>query len=505
MTKDLKDIVFNTKIYSQQEVDTLLKNKSVYVNFEKPNSSNNIFLNKLICDDSGKVYKTRILNLPGENWIVSNTFESKVKCFCHNDRIIVVGTENNGILYTETNGDTWIETNITDKTINVIKYYNGKFLAGTQSGLYYSIDGKNWLQTKQTTSNVISLLGTINYWIAGTDRNGLLFSDDGITWKTTNVKYISINTLYSNNAYIFAGTNSNGVLISSDGKNWEQTDLNDVSITQITSINNCIVCGTKTNGILYSKNGLKWNQSNIKSTEITGIETNGTITIAVAGNKLFGTIDGIYWSELYVDSAGKLNNIIYGNNVWVASKSSKGYIISNNGLDWDIVPGTTTYSSNVLYSANDIFFGNILSELTSGIANGIVYSKFEEERKALVSEDELDEINRFPILYPTPLSQDNTTETLSSYIKYSDLSSILSPYAKKNSVASTYVSKTYLSNILPSYVDTRLSDTVQTIFDTKTGTDIKLINTDSPYTLTDVANILNNLLSSVFGINTYIN
>ena len=93
------------------------------------------------------------------------------------DNIMVLGCGNSstnpGLWYSQDNGNTWIQSNISTGYFNCIKHNGTLWFASGGNGIYRSTDGKNWEQTNITSSTHQLAYGN-NVWIAALDdKEGL--------------------------------------------------------------------------------------------------------------------------------------------------------------------------------------------------------------------------------------------------------------------------------------------------------------------------------------------
>ena len=108
------------------------------------------------------------------------------------DSIVIVGSSNSGLLYSEDNGKTWNKSNISDGSFNCLAVIGNTVIAGGDSnkGLLYSKNnGKTWKRSNVTTGDFECLTVVGNTVIAGSNSSkGLFYSEDkGKTWKKSNI------------------------------------------------------------------------------------------------------------------------------------------------------------------------------------------------------------------------------------------------------------------------------------------------------------------------------
>ena len=155
--------------------------------------------------NSGLYYST-----DGKNWILGLSRDASGWIFSvyYGDGLWVAGC-NNGLYYS-TNCKTWTRSNITSVSINLVYYANGLWVTGSNNnGLYYSTDGKTWTQSNQTSSsydnsankNIYFYNGT---WVAGSETTAY-YSTDGKNWTRSNLSDWVNMVLFIDNKWIIVG------------------------------------------------------------------------------------------------------------------------------------------------------------------------------------------------------------------------------------------------------------------------------------------------------------
>ena len=147
----------------------------------------------------------------GKNWILGLSHDASGWIFSvyYGDGLWVAGC-NNGLYYS-TNCKTWTQSNVTSGSINSVYYANGLWVTGStgNNGLYYSTDGKNWTQSNQTSSsydnsankNIYFYNGT---WVAGSETTAY-YSTDGKNWTQSNLSDWVNMVLFIDNKWIIVG------------------------------------------------------------------------------------------------------------------------------------------------------------------------------------------------------------------------------------------------------------------------------------------------------------
>ena len=202
-----------------------------------------------------------------------------------NDEFLVAATSS-GIWYS-IDGKEWVQSNKTDGTFKCFCYRNGVIIAGGDQGIWYSENkGKSWSQTNQTTGT-FNTIYYYNRFIIGGDLGILYSNDNGMTWIQSNISNVSCNILMGRTLRMCCALKNQGLWYSTDsGVTWIQSDKTDGDFTQLTTDGNKYLAGGN-QGVWYSTSitGDHWQPSN---------KTNGTCTAlytAVLGNYLYyGTI-----------------------------------------------------------------------------------------------------------------------------------------------------------------------------------------------------------------------
>ncbi|MDH7603574.1 MAG: T9SS type A sorting domain-containing protein [Melioribacter sp.] len=271
--------------------------------------------------------------------------------------------------------DYWLKSNgpASEPISSLIVNSNGYIFAGTYGkGVFLSTDnGNSWLQTslsdKWVNCMVISPNGSI---FVGTDNAGIYRStDNGTTWTTVN-KNIAWTWIcsfaFNSSGHIYVGTIMGGLYYSTDnGDNWNPININLQSAT-ITSIifnsNGDIFIGTDGHSIYRSKdNGVTWTKIGWTGAKIYSF-------IISRSNKIFaGTAEGIYYST---DNGDTWNRVFDLNLMATVTRS---FAINSSGNLFAAADGGDFWTSlsGVYISTDD---GNKWTQLKSGLTDIPVYS-----------------------------------------------------------------------------------------------------------------------------------
>lgn len=244
-----------------------------------------------------------------------------------------------------------------NKTLTDIIYEDGIFYVVGNSFFGYSFDGETW---QEITTDVI-FKGYTNEIAVGTNYIGNVIKseENDYTWYLSDVISPTDFIGYSNGVI---GVGNNGYLVkSSDGKNWISSYITTEDLNKIVfNGTNYFICGT--NGYLASSNDL--NVWNVKITNIVSpilnMATNGNIVIAISyTGYVISSTNGGETFIIYQVNNNTWSNIIYGNGTFVISGNNNGLITTTDGINF------TTINLNVAPSGqstvvNDLTYGNNL-------------------------------------------------------------------------------------------------------------------------------------------------
>ncbi len=200
------------------------------------------------------------LNAQGDYWIKTNfNRETNVLCFAvDKNRTLFVGTNNEGIYYTEDAGVTWTHSNngLNDTIVNCLYLDSrGGLFAATHHGVFRSYDGgKSWVGAGLGDHIIRSLtVNAIGEIIAGGDFFLFRSADSGRTWLPSDKGLIKtcVHSLFTaSNGIIYAGSRNiwphtnGGIYRSIDhGHSWSKSSngllneyVNCITVTPDSSI-----------------------------------------------------------------------------------------------------------------------------------------------------------------------------------------------------------------------------------------------------------------------------
>ena len=252
-------------------------------------------------------------------------------------------------------------------SINAVHYANNIWVACTTSyGLWWSTDGKSWLQGTGGESYTFRTVYYSNgLWVAGSYGNGLWWSTDGKTWTQVTGETISyaFNDVRNANGLWVAGSSSHGLWWSTDGKAWTQI-TGDIgtssSINFVYYANSIWVAGRSSRGLWWSTDGKTWTQENDSSINRNFLFCYANSSLWVAGSDsrgLWWSTDGKTWTQGTGSiTTYRFDSAYYANGLWVAGSSSHGLWWSENGKAWTKVTGDTESESfDSVYYADSIW------------------------------------------------------------------------------------------------------------------------------------------------------
>ena len=164
--------------------------------------------------------------------------------------------------------------------------YNGILQANTNVGLYYSTDGKEWIQSN-ITFHTYAPSYSDGVWVLSGPSIGLYYSIDGKEWTQSNItkeafhSFIKINDIWIADAEYY----------SSDGKKWIRTNVPSSGYEVNCCVSNGICVASTDTGLYYSMDGKVWQLSNLALTKGRGfINANGIWVVCFYGSGLYYSV-----------------------------------------------------------------------------------------------------------------------------------------------------------------------------------------------------------------------
>jgi len=235
-------VIFNTNISGLQITGLTTVNNSTYLSVFGggifKSDSGNVFINingnlnyygvdvllvtndyTFVFTDNRKIYRTTD---EGVSWqqITQLNAASKFTSAVYSGNDIYLGTAGTGIYKSEDGGNNWAQINsgLGNLNVRILKVFQNRIFAGTQSGIFYSENSGNiWnsIPVNFSSNYITSLEISGNNIFAGTYGAGIYkSSNSGLTWTSINenLYILYINTIYKDTEYLFAGAGLGGAL-----------------------------------------------------------------------------------------------------------------------------------------------------------------------------------------------------------------------------------------------------------------------------------------------------
>ena len=297
-----------------------------------------------VSPSSGKLLSKVTVN--GDSNLVAGNIKNGINIFG------VTGTMKGGF----PNGTEWTQSNVTTGVFWSCYYGNGIWVATSDSGAYYSTDGKIW-----TLSNLTRATYSVRYdnsmWVVGC-LGIAYYSTDGKTW--TQATYIHITgssvklrcVSFANGRWLISG-NSTTIYYSTNGSNWSESNVGSLGFSDFCYTNGCWVATSPNKGLYYSSSGTtSWRP--VDSTAATAVNFGNNLWVATGKNTgiRYSVVDperlpdSWTYSNITDDS---LHSVRYADGVWVAGCTS-GIYYSDNGKIWTKNSAVNDYINDIYYS-----------------------------------------------------------------------------------------------------------------------------------------------------------
>ncbi|MCX6151868.1 MAG: choice-of-anchor A family protein [Ignavibacteriales bacterium] len=296
-------------------------------------------------------------NSDQNNWKSMNNFNSNsvVSTLASDaEGNLFAGVVDGSILSSKDGGNTWNKVNnISTKSIWSIANNGNELLAGTETGLYRSLDkGNTWVSAglsmqdvrTVTSDNEGSLFASV--WGAGVYSS----NDNGKTWTSINdgLTNLSVQSLLINsNSDLYASTFGSGVVkFNKANSKWNELTIGYDYVWSLTKDSKGVLyAGTYGNGLYRSvDNGENWIKVNSSLTAkyiySMTVDGNDNIYASSVANGVFVSKDGgENWKSIGMDGYGISSMIVnpISNDLFVGTKSGKVFKSVN---------GTTSVDKN---------------------------------------------------------------------------------------------------------------------------------------------------------------
>jgi len=276
-------------------------------------------------------------------------------CFANN-MFVAVGYD--GAIKISSDGDKWTAV---DFYLNCylydVTYADGRFIAAGSGGtVITSKDGVNWTQIDiGIKEDIRKILWNGERYLAITESK-VIGSLDGETWQELPVNVEEKDSIAcGNNNFVILRRNGK-ILTSTDGQEWvEKYSLPEGVFYAVTyNENKFVAIGEYTKKIIpgiinrrqyvlmTSQDGDNWLLQDIENSDvfndihpIKGIAWSGKKYVIVGGFNdyiILSSEDGSIWNEIKVDAP--INDVAYGNGMFVAVGSVGVIMSSNDGIHW---------------------------------------------------------------------------------------------------------------------------------------------------------------------------
>ena len=306
----------------------------------------------------------------GTSWLpISQGVSNGIRGFTHAGANSIVAYNDVNFLLTTDGGLTWTTSANPAGSVTSIFVTGTVYLAGSNTGIYRSIDsGLNWQKVSTVSGRFfIDFNGKL---ICGAHFGFYQSTDNGSSWVKTSDISGTFWDLTKTSTKIFAAASNLGIISSSNGIDWAISGKGLAS----PPAGNLIVTGGKwfssSKGIFYSSNGgQNWTNRGFSSSFVQSmIIQSGISYAAVSGEGVYkSTDDGITWT---LTNNGLLNlqtNSICsdGINVFVATNSGV-YVSLNQGGSWSFSGFSGTLVSKLSSLGGVIFATTSNGRSTTG-------------------------------------------------------------------------------------------------------------------------------------------
>ncbi|HEV2456499.1 MAG TPA: hypothetical protein VGY98_19710 [Verrucomicrobiae bacterium] len=323
----------------------------------------------------------------GVTWTVQTSGTENNLCAVANDTLGWFGAAGQGgVFLTALDGTGWSMhgTGVTND-LGGLLYANGNFLATGSSGAIPA--GIPWLpRNSDTTQNLASVTYGNGAYVA-VGKNIILSSGNGADWTTdfTGNNYTFTGATFGTNLFVSVGS-ANGlgaILTSSNGLNWVSQNIGATNVPNCVAYGNGVYIAMGSAGIVYrSTDGINWTSSfpSLPFTTTGAITFGANLFVAISGNAIATSPDGLAWTARNSGVSYNLNSVIDGNAMFVAVgqniiSSGTQITTSPDGITWtaDNSGGNTDYSitygdQGFVAPGNEFStFGNVISTSPDGI------------------------------------------------------------------------------------------------------------------------------------------
>jgi photosystem II stability/assembly factor-like uncharacterized protein len=198
---------------------------------------------------------------------------SELNGFVAKDSVIFAGAPKNGIWKSLDSGATWrsVYTYQGDLNVWAVGNIQGRLLAGTDNGVYYSDNfGMKWINTKNGLAGNDTVLAFYTFdkiVVAKTPRGAYRSLDSGCTWSNLTPMF-SINSFAINRNMYYAASKQTGLMYSSDsGRKWQSVYVGSyfTRIDFLAVYKGNVLFGSTWGLFLSNDNGVTWKNLSAES------------------------------------------------------------------------------------------------------------------------------------------------------------------------------------------------------------------------------------------------
>lgn len=304
-----------------------------------------------------------------------------------------------GSILTSTNGTNWNVAAPKGTTLNRVIYADGQFVAvGSSGAILTSPDGVNWTQQQTPTSaSLLSIAYGNSLFAVGGAGGTLLVSSNALQWNlvsagtTNDYNWIAFGdgtfTLPTSSLHTpYSGTST--IMLSSNGINWTQYPVPNSgvfygsSVEKVTFGNGEFLAYVLMyiqsgfyNAFFSSTDGIHWTQgAQISQSNQTLYAANNQFFIPTYPSPVVSlsvTSDGNTLAPANVPSSFTMNDIAYGNGVYVVPGANGDIVTSPYGTNWSTV--TTGWAPRITSMATGQGQIVALGPASPNPGNGLLY------------------------------------------------------------------------------------------------------------------------------------
>ncbi|MEK0314842.1 S-layer homology domain-containing protein [Cohnella sp. 56] len=291
----------------------------------------------------------------GTSWTSIGTTDSIIDSDYGNGKYVLMGYGEN--VYTSTDGIAFTKQirNGTSTTRDVV-FGDGKFVAVGDGGIIaYSTDGIAWTVA---TPLILDMLENNGLYVAVVVNNNSLFSASGAIMTSSDLRHwtVRLNTVsgvsfssiaYSGQKYVAVGKGGK-IYTSLDAYSWSPaTPVTTEDLSGVDYVNGRFMAGSTKGTYLTSTDGSVWVKktfpSQLSNSTIKSFAYGNGVYIAVGTRTIVSQVayqmaystDGVNWTAVSMPGISvNLNDVVYGDNLFVAVGSNSYIFSSPDGLTW---------------------------------------------------------------------------------------------------------------------------------------------------------------------------